>query len=567
MPDPSRPRRPRGKLASLLAAACVLTLVASACGTEAEPSAASPAVSVAPSPTPSPSPSPTPTPTASPSPTPTPTASPSPTPSPSPSPTPTPTASPSPTPSPSPAPFAVATAAPIPTPGPIPPPATTLAPTPSLAPTVRPSFPAEVLGYAIDPAAGLPVVPEAVGGPWWWNGRPTLRLDPSLRFTSDAPAASAVDPGQGRVSLLAQFRSHDEALAVGTALAAALGDPAAEAAWLEAHDVPGGLGFDWLGSAAATTPFVDVIDRWLVVSELTYRAELDPGPAVDFAPRYGSPLALALTAMTDQLIVEETSSADKYVAFDMVCRGDEAELLTLQQDLADNAEIYDMQPVWLAPGITPEQRRARRTLRLLDTLAEQVLATLPANVGFQELAQAMADAGDSGATSAREAFEELRAYIESWVISGRPNLEPLADYLDQDVVAESAADFSRRAALEVRAGRETRPVNVASGQFAASRFGAHNAPVPWIMGEARTYAGLHGDELSLSLGIFHGVAAGLGPLADYLEANGCGDIRASFIDYGAGLERRAQAAEEAAAAAAAATPVPEASADAEASDE
>jgi len=435
-----------------------------------------------------------------------------------------------------------------------------------LEPTTRPSFPAEVLGYAIDPATGLPVVPEAVGGPWWWNGRPTLRLDPSLRFTSDTPDASAVDPGQGRVSLLAQFGSHEEALAVGTALAAALGDPAAEAAWLESHDVPGGLGFDWLGSAAATTPFVDVIDRWLVVSELTYREELDPGPAVDFAPRYGSPLALALTSMTQQLIVEETSSADKYVAFDMVCRGDEAELLTLQQDLADNAEIYDMQPVWLPPGITPEQRKARRTLRLLDTLAEQVLATLPADVGFQALAQAMGDAGDSGSTSASEAFEELRAYIESWVISGRPNLEPLADYLDQDVVAESAADFARRAALEVRAGRETRPVNVASGQFAASRFGAHDSPVPWIMGEARTYAGLHGDELSLSLGLFHGVAAGLGPLVDYLEANGCGDIRASFIDYGAGLERRAQAAEDAAAEAAAATPAPEPSADAEAND-
>jgi len=407
-------------------------------------------------------------------------------------------------------------------------------------------YPTEVLGYRIDPATGLPVVPVAAGGPWWWDGEPVLPLDAALRFTSDPPVSTAVDPDQGRVSLLARFASHEEALAVGTELAEALGNPATEAAWLEAADYPGGLGFDWLGPEAAITPFVDVIDRWLVVSELLYRPELDPGAAVEIAPRYGSPLALALTDLAEEVIVEETSSADKYVAFDLVCFGDdEAALVTLQQDLADNAQLYDMQPVWLEPGITDEQRKARRSLRLVDTLAAEVLATLPDDLGFQELAQALGDAQDSGSTAVEEAFEELRAYIAAWVLVGRPDLEPLAEFLDEDVIAASAEGFSRRAALQVRAGQETRPPNIASGQFAAAPFGAHSEPVPWIMGEARTYAGLGDGELTLSLGLFNGVAAGLGALTDHLSDNGCERIRASFVDYGRGVNLRAEAADEA----------------------
>ncbi len=395
-------------------------------------------------------------------------------------------------------------------------------------------------GFAIDPATGLPIVPEAENGPWWWVEPPSMPLDPALRFTSETPGSSAVDPGAGRVTLLAEFTDHEEARRVGQALAEAVGDPEAEAAWLEAAGRDGEAGFDWLGSAAATTPFVDVIDRWLIVSELAYRARYDPGPEVELSARYASPLALALHKQAVQLIVEESASADKYVAFDLACSGDPATLLTLQQDLADNGELYDMQPIWLEPGIDEDQRRARRTLRLIDVYASAVLASLPADIAFQERAQVLRDAGDRGSTATDEAFVDLQAYIENWIVATRPDLEPLAEYLDPVVVETAASELARRATLQVLAGHETRPANVASGQFAAFRYGAHEHPMPWIMGEARTYAGLGYDELTLSLGLFHGVAAGLGPLSDYLMANGCDEIRVAFSDYGLGVSMLAE---------------------------
>ena len=55
--------------------------------------------------------------------------------------------------------------------------------------------------------------------------------------------------------------------------------------------------------------------------------------------------AKSIKDIAEQLIVEETSSTDKYVAFDLVCRGEDDRLLTLQQDLADNAQRYEVTPV------------------------------------------------------------------------------------------------------------------------------------------------------------------------------------------------------------------------------
>ena len=58
-------------------------------------------------------------------------------------------------------------------------------------------------------------------------------------------------------------------------LAEALGDPEAEVAWLEAAGQDGSTGFGYLGSRASLTPFVQVIDRWLIVSELAYDPAAD----------------------------------------------------------------------------------------------------------------------------------------------------------------------------------------------------------------------------------------------------------------------------------------------------
>lgn len=132
----------------------------------------------------------------------------------------------------------------------------------------------------------------------------------------------------------------------------------------------------------------------------------------------------------------------------------------------------------------------------------------------------------------------LKDYIEEWVIALRPNLEPIAYLLDPEVLEIAAGDFSLRAAEEVLVGELLRPQDVASGRFAAARYGAHNAPIPWIMGEAASYAELYDGQFSMSLGLFHGVAAGLGPLVDYLDTNGCSDIRVEFLDYGNGVSLR-----------------------------
>ena len=66
------------------------------------------------------------------------------------------------------------------------------------------------------------------------------------------------------VTLLATYPTHEEALAVAQALAAAVGDPAAEAAWLARAGVDPGAGFEWQGPAGSETPFVQVVDRSLL---------------------------------------------------------------------------------------------------------------------------------------------------------------------------------------------------------------------------------------------------------------------------------------------------------------
>ena len=553
--QPRRNRR-RPAVTTLTALALVGAFVVSACGvgeSEATPEP-TPAPTEEPQATPEPTPTPTPEPTATPTPTPEPTPSPTPIPTRTPRPTPFPTVEPSPTPTPEPTPEPTVTPTPGPTLSPTPIPARTPRPTPrptveptptpdptpvpTPTPTPFPSFAPEIIGYVIDPVTALPVVPEGVGGPWWWTEEPSTPLDPSLRYASEAPASGALDQELRRVSLLAEFGSYDEALALATELAAAVGDPEAEAAWLEAAGQDGASGFGWIGSEGSLTPFVQVIDRWLIVSELAYDVGADPGDDIEADPRYASPLALALHATADELVVEDTWSRDKSVAFDLACSGTAAELLTMSQDLADNGELYDFQPVWLEPGIDYEERRARRTLRLLNNLDNATLSSLVDDVEFQKLATNLREAGEQGRTAEDEALEELKLYIQEWVVALRPNLDPIAYLLDPVVLAGSASDFAQRAAEEVLVGELIRPQDVASGRFAASRFGAHDAPIPWIMGEAASYAELYDDQLSMSLGLFHGVAAGLGPLADYLDEQGCADIRAEFLDYGQGVAQR-----------------------------
>ena len=70
---------------------------------------------------------------------------------------------------------------------------------------------------------------------------------------------------------MATYADNAAALEVAEGLAAAVGDPLAETAWLEAVGVSPGDGFEWVGADASWTPFVQVIDRRLLVDGLRWR--------------------------------------------------------------------------------------------------------------------------------------------------------------------------------------------------------------------------------------------------------------------------------------------------------
>ena len=291
----------------------------------------------------------------------------------------------------------------------------------------------------IEVASGLPIVPVALAdGPWWWVEAPDQALDPRSRFTSAAPISGAVDRAVPGVTLLARFPDHAAARSVAEALAVAVGDPAAEAAWLVGAGRPGGGSFDWLGSAAATAPFVQVVDRWLLVGGLTYRDSFDAwGTSAAGEPVYRSPLTLALAQLADTVLVEGDRSGEGAVAFDAICRGASDELRLLSQDLADHGLQPRWQPPWIEPGTTEDQRRARRTLRLMRRLQGAAFGrVLLEDPEFGRLDRALGAAADNGdADRIRAASDDLSAYIVRALPAELPDLGPVAAALDPDIVA------------------------------------------------------------------------------------------------------------------------------------
>lgn len=323
----------------------------------------------------------------------------------------------------------------------------------------------------LDPATGLPLVPttELTEPVWWTVVEPNERLDSGLRYASTLPTGAA-DPAAPAVSLLASFPDHPSALAVAQELAAAVGDPMAEAAWLEAAGVAPGEGFGWQGPGGSATPFVQVIDRKLLVDGLEARAEHERArddEAPD-GPTYRSPLALALDARAVSVLAEGDRGGSGAITLEAVCRGDPARLATLAQELADYVPGSGMRPPWMDPPLTFEEARARRTMRLLATLD---------SAGF------VRDMASSGSTD------------------GLPGA--LADVLDLDVVAAAPA---------------------------ATPTPTGAADLPARDGGASYEVLADGRRLWLMLGTWSGVAQGLGPLLDHLEAQGCEDPRLGFRD-------------------------------------
>ena len=389
----------------------------------------------------------------------------------------------------------------------------------------------------VDAATGLPIVPPLQGNErWWWVEEPDRPLDPDARFASAAPTSSAVEARPHRVSLLAVFPEHQAAVEVARSLAAAVGDAERESAWLVAHGQAGSAGFGWLGDEVATTPFVQVIDGLLIVGSLEYveRYDLWGAAQAPGEPVYRSPLTSALVESADLVLVEGDRSGEGAIAFGTTCTGDPERLLPLSQDLADHVVISRAQPPWMSPGIDDDQRRARRTLRLMRTLRGaalgQVLFDDPEFTTLNRALGAAADRGDSEAI--RDAIDDLQSHIVRAMPVALPDLGPIAATLDPDVVSAEVARYAELLASPVlaRAASGT-PGAVATRPPLDERYGPATANTPWQSGDAYFEVALQGRELALWSGIWSGIAEGLPSFMDSLTQSGCGEIRVVFHDF------------------------------------
>ena len=375
----------------------------------------------------------------------------------------------------------------------------------------------------LEAQTGLPIVPTAgISEPRWWTTvAPNERIDASLRFASSAPAGEVVADGQA-VTLMATFADHAAALEVAQELAAAVGYPEAEAAWLVAAGVSPGNGFEWLGPDASRTPFVQVIDRRLLIDGLAWHETFDaPEEREEEAPAgslsYRSPLALALEASAVSVLAEGDRGGEGAIAFDMICSGDPDDLTTLEQDLADYMPASGMRPPWVDPPLTLDERAARRTLRLLTTLrAAPFVQDLVRAPEIDRLMGATTEAVEAGDDSRAEAAAQaLRRHLVALRAEDLPELGHLADTLDREAMAISLARL---------AGMEP---DVAS----AETFGASDTSSGPRDGGAVLTVSSEDRRLWLQAGSWLGVAQGLGPMLDYLEANGCDDPWVVFHDF------------------------------------
>lgn len=408
----------------------------------------------------------------------------------------------------------------------------------------------------IDPATGLPIVPawsddEVIT---WTPAVPNGRIESADTWASARPVGM-VDPARPTVSLMATYPSHEAAVAVAQGLALAVGDPAAEAAWLEAAGVDGAAGFGWVGPTGTRTPFVQVVDRRLLVDALEWSESFEPSPdevdeaAADAAAEtaaesaaadataaadaaagadgaeatYRAPLVLALQASASSLLVEGDRFGEGAIAFDLACIGDAAELLTLEQDLADLDQRLLMRPPWADPPLTLEERRARRTQRLASQLAGGAFAEDLLRSGEMERLtrdlERAADAGDDDATL--EALAAVQAHLAELVPAALPDLGPLGQAVDGDVLATALGDLS--APLVTPSPEEL--------LVRARAFGAPDDGLSWRDGSASYEVRAQDRRLWVTLGTWLGIAQGFGPFVGYLDANGCDDIRVVFYDY------------------------------------
>lgn len=390
----------------------------------------------------------------------------------------------------------------------------------------------------IDPATGLPIVPTTLFDEvvTWTPAQPNSRIVAANRWSSDVPGDTA-DRQLPTVTLMATYPTFEEAVAVGQDLASVVGDPEAEIDWLESAGVPSGDGFEWVGPERSTTPFVQVVDRRLLVDGLVWREayepqpneesdESQPGEESDEPASYGAPLAQALQASASSLLVEGDRGGEGAIAFDLVCVGGERELLTLGQELADAPYARPARPPWIDPPLTDDERNARRTERLVTQLraaafVRQVMGSDEVEQLSDELSEAV-ERGDEAAISASSAA--LQAYFAERVPAELGDLGPLADAIDGEQMARTMAELVRR-----DAGADG--ASPAADESGAPELPGASARVDGSRDGSADYEVLvDGRRLWLTLGSWRGIAQGFGPFVGYLDANGCDDIQVVFHD-------------------------------------
>lgn len=367
----------------------------------------------------------------------------------------------------------------------------------------------------IDPATGLPIVPTSVNDAvsTWTVAQPNSLIDAGNTWASEAPGG-AVEVQDPVVSLLATYPSHEAALQVAEALAGAVGDPAAEAAWLAAAGVDSADGFGWLGPQGSATPFVQVVDRRLLVDGLEWREAYEPPPAEEGEEpgSYGAPLAAALAASATSLLVEGDRDGEGAIAFDLVCIGPEDELLTLGQSLADAPYARPERPPWIEPARTPAEQRSLRTERLVAQLwAASFIQDVMRSDEMERLSRELAQASEAGDEDAMAAVAEaIEAHLAELVPTQLTDLGPLGDAVDPQQMAATMAELT---------AAETDAAAIADASATSRRDGSASYEVRAA-----------DRRLWVTLASWSGVAQGFGPFVGYLDANGCDDIRVVFHD-------------------------------------
>ncbi len=334
-------------------------------------------------------------------------------------------------------------------------------------------------------------------------------------FRSDHPTRPlAAD--EWHIDLVATFEAPDAALAAGRALDDAVGDPAAEAAWLAARGVVAD-GFGWVGDSAASAPFVQVLGPYLLVADL---AEDQVSGDPEVYDEYRGPLVRGLEREGATVLVEGDRLGEGAITMDLTCEGESRKLRQLTQDMADLQIIQQgLQPPWLGE-VLPEQRSARRTARLVQHL--QSTAYLEAYEDDAEVQRRLAvlqAAAGAGAPTRRlleqvqERMTELASELEI------PALDRFGAAIDREVLAwEMGRRFAGSLGDPVQA--EERRQHYGAGLTEAFRDGTFAGGV-----------GVVGDELQVAFATWSGLVLGFPPLVDWLREEGCEEVRVAFVDF------------------------------------